>query len=193
MGDATTAAGEMGAPDSALPPALALVPGRECGTCMMCCKVLHVPELDKPAGPWCGNALPGRGCAIYAERPGSCVDFWCGWRLDGKLGPEWKPDRARFLLNQTGGGANIIVAVDPSFPNAWLKEPYQSTIRRWAREGAAKGRFVFVRIGRRCLSLLPDGDRDLGDVGPHDDIRIAAAPGAVGSVWRVDVRRAGAA
>ncbi|HEY8578416.1 MAG TPA: hypothetical protein VIL72_00920 [Beijerinckiaceae bacterium] len=167
----------------------ALAPVRACGTCMMCCKVLHVAELDKPAGPWCGHARPGKGCATYETRPVSCAEFWCDWRRDARLGPEWKPDRARFLLTHPGGGPNLVVAVDPAFPNAWLKEPYQSTIRRWAVEGAPRGRFVFVRVGRRCLSLLPDGDRDLGDIGPADDIRIMPAPGAGGLIWRVDVRR----
>ncbi|MDB5569855.1 MAG: hypothetical protein JWN93_1038 [Hyphomicrobiales bacterium] len=166
-----------------------LAPGRTCGTCMMCCKVLHVRDLDKPPGVWCGHATPGKGCGVYASKPQDCGDFWCGWMQDGALGPEWKPDRAKFLLASTG--ANTIVAVDPAFANAWRREPYESSIRRWAREGAARGRFVFVRIGRRCIALLPDGDKDLGDVGPQDDLAVSAAPGPAGAVWRVEVRRPG--
>jgi hypothetical protein len=30
--------------------------GRICGDCRLCCKTLEVPELQKPAGKWCGHA-----------------------------------------------------------------------------------------------------------------------------------------
>src|ERR1700719_447449 len=48
-----------------------LIPGRACGTCMMCCKVPAIEEFAKPPGVWCKHAVSGRGCGIYAERPGS--------------------------------------------------------------------------------------------------------------------------
>lgn len=55
---------------------------RECGGCTMCCKVMHVPELEKPAGTWCPHCDIGEGCGIYDERPKPCRDFECLWLQD---------------------------------------------------------------------------------------------------------------
>jgi hypothetical protein len=41
------------------------------------------------------------------------------------------------------------VAVDPSCPNAWRREPYYS----WLREKAQNGLTVEIRIGRRFIDL----------------------------------------
>jgi hypothetical protein len=42
---------------------------RACGDCTLCCKVMAIEALAKPAGSWCRHCKPGQGCAIYAERP----------------------------------------------------------------------------------------------------------------------------
>jgi hypothetical protein len=165
------------------------VPGRACGACMMCCKVPHIEEFDKPAGVWCKHAAPGKGCAIYAERPGSCRAFFCLWMQDASFGAEWKPDRAKFVTYVQGNGVNLQIAVDPAFPNAWRKEPYYGRIKQWARDGAEDGRFVYVRIGPRLIAVLPDGERDLGPVDPNDDIFVARKRDAAGFVYAIEVRK----
>jgi hypothetical protein len=37
-----------------------LVPGRECGSCSMCCKVYNIAEINKPAGNGVRIANPAR-------------------------------------------------------------------------------------------------------------------------------------
>ena len=69
-----------------------VVPGRRCGSCTLCCKVLAITELQKPRGTWCPDCSPGKGCNIYETRPAECRSFMCGWLTDPMLGPEWKPD-----------------------------------------------------------------------------------------------------
>ena len=70
--------------------------GRECGDCSLCCKVLDIDALNKPAGKWCQHCRPGDGgCSIYQTRPATCRDFACGWLVIARLGEEWKPSRAR--------------------------------------------------------------------------------------------------
>ena len=59
-----------------------LVPGRTCGSCMLCCTVMHVEELNKPSGVTCSYAVAGSGCTIREHRPQACRRFFCGWRLD---------------------------------------------------------------------------------------------------------------
>ena len=74
-----------------------LVPGRACGSCMMCCKVPYIKEFEKPAGVWCKHAVAGKGCGIYESRPGSCQAFYCLWMQDASFGPEWKPEKSKFV------------------------------------------------------------------------------------------------
>src|SRR5580698_7880286 len=59
-----------------------LVPGRECGSCTLCCKVYHVAEIDKVAGKWCQHCKPGSGCAIHDSLPKQCAEFNCLWRTE---------------------------------------------------------------------------------------------------------------
>ena len=132
-----------------------LVPGRACGTCMMCCKVPQIDELNKPAGVWCRHAVTGKGCNIYDSRPSPCRAFYCSWMQDAGLDAEWKPDRSKFVVYVQRNGVNLQVAVDPKFPNAWLKAPYDAQIKKWARDGADGGQFVFVRIGPACWLCCP--------------------------------------
>ena len=160
-----------------------LVPGRACGSCMMCCKVPHIEEFAKPAGVWCQHAAPGKGCVIYADRPASCRAFYCLWMQDARFGPEWKPDKAKFVVYVQQNGVNL--QVDPSFPNAWTKAPYQAQIRRWVAEGA---KFVFVRIGPRMIAVLPDRQVDMGRVDPEDDIVVSQRPGPAGIIFDVAVK-----
>ena len=54
-----------------------LVPGRECGTCMLCCKVMAIDALGKPPGVWCRHIKRGVGCDIYEQRPSECRTFYC--------------------------------------------------------------------------------------------------------------------
>src|SRR5580704_13545357 len=75
-----------------------LVPGRTCGTCMLCCKVMRVDELSKPSGVLCSHAITGSGCTIREQRPSACRRFFCGWRLDPNIDSLWKPSISGFVL-----------------------------------------------------------------------------------------------
>ncbi len=155
-----------------------VVPGRACGTCTLCCKVIAVVDFDKPPGVWCPHCVRSKGCGIYETRPRDCRTFFCHWMVEKGLGPEWKPERAKFALVTTRGG--ITAFVDPGFPGAWRASPYFETLKRWALEGlrAANGvRVVAVRIGVRTIVLLPDREVDMGEVGPGETLRLRPTPG----------------
>src|SRR6516162_2640123 len=136
---------------------------RACGTCSLCCKLLGITALDKPADTWCKHCKPGQnGCQIYADRPSACRTFDCGW-LSGlrEFGDEWFPARCKMVLvprnptlSLSDGG--IMVAVDPTFPNAWRREPYYSQLLKWAQVIT-----VDVRVRERVIQLSADGtERD---------------------------------
>ena len=116
---------------------------------------MGVAALDKPANKWCRHFGKGRGCGVYETRPDDCRVFNCLWLLTDALDETWKPTTAGFILHSEHGGARLIVECDPARPHDWRREPYQSTLRRWAE---APGQEVLVFAGRHGTRLgAPDG------------------------------------
>lgn len=118
---------------------------------------MGVASLNKPPRKWCGHFRRGRGCDIYASRPGECSAFNCVWLLAPNLDDAWRPDRAGFLMHSEDGGRRLVVEADPSLPQAWKQPPYLQTLRDWAEAGADKGVEVLVFVGDRGVRLLPGG------------------------------------
>jgi hypothetical protein len=127
---------------------------RECGECSLCCKVLSIAELSKPAGKWCEHCSPGKGCQIYERRPQECREFACEWLTDLQFGDEWKPSRSKLVLRmirvRATGRLLLLVNVDPGFPGAWLKSPYYAQLKNYSRHFA-----VQVIIGNREIMISP--------------------------------------
>ena len=141
---------------------------RTYGDCTLCCKVMAIEALAKPAGTWCRHCKPGRGCAIYAERPGECVDFACLWLINDLLDERWKPSRSKLVVTTSDDGVEI--RCDPGTPNAWRKPPYTDDIRAWAEEGERNDMTVLVIVGQRMTLVTPEREFDLGVVGPDERI-----------------------
>lgn len=141
---------------------------RQCGDCTLCCKVMAIEALAKPAGSWCSHCKPGRGCAIYANRPAECESFSCLWLVNDLLDAHWKPSRSKLVLTTSEDGVEI--RCDPGSPNAWRKEPYASEIRAWAVEGERNDMTVVVIVGQRMILVTPEREFDLGVVGPDERI-----------------------
>jgi hypothetical protein len=64
----------------------------------------------------------------------------------------------------------IAAYVDPGRPMAWREEPYYSTLKHWARNGAEIGQQVVAQVNNRVVVLLPDEDVDLGPIGPDERV-----------------------
>jgi hypothetical protein len=147
-----------------------VVPGRACGTCTLCCKVIAVNDFGKLPGVWCPHCIRGKGCGIYETRPTDCRTFFCEWMLEKGLGPEWKPERAKFALVM-GEGGHLTAFVDPGFPTAWRSAPYIDAFRKLAAE-----RVITIRTGTKVIVVLPDREIDLGHVGPDESVRFEPGP-----------------
>jgi hypothetical protein len=157
-----------------------LVPGRSCGSCSLCCKLLQIDELEKPAGTWCSHCASGRGgCAIYDRRPKECRTFYCSWLFTPQLGWEWHPRTSRMLILQETLG-HIAIYVDIGSPSAWRREPYYSQLKTWARAGVERGTQVVVYIKNRLVVILPNKDVELGTYNVGDDLIVRPINGAHG-------------
>ena len=101
-------------------------------------KVVAVTELAKAAGQWCVHCRPGRGCGIHPTCPFVCRGAYCEWMICKGLGPEWKPEKAKFVLFKTNAGRRLTAHVDLGYPSAWRRSPYYENLKQWAREAAQR-------------------------------------------------------
>ncbi len=161
------------------PIAPGLAPGRDCGTCTVCCKAFGIPELDKRPGQWCRHVVQSRGCGIHLDRPNTCRLFFCHWMRNGRLGPEWRPDRAKFVMYTEMEGRRLVVAPDAGMPSSWRRQPFYAQFKRWAALGAASNNQLLVFNGDRATAVLPDRDQDLGAVMPGDQVIYRVAGGRI--------------
>jgi hypothetical protein len=132
-----------------------------CDGCALCCKLLSVEEIDKPACQWCTKierGPHGRSCGIQDEKPQACRSFECLWlvtqSVKGKeMQPALRPDRSHvvFAMDAHVTGADRIeddhrrlyAHVDPDWPNAWRSGLTALAIKTFL----ARGGSVMVFVG----------------------------------------------
>lgn len=139
-------------------------PARSCGSCTLCCKVMAVAKLDKPAGRWCVHIAQGRGCAAYEARPSSCRDFSCGWLMQPGIPEALRPDRSKVIL-QLENAKRLIARCDQSDPAAWRREPMYSILKTWAGRTWPSGHQMLAAVGEHYWAITPtraQPDIDLG-------------------------------
>lgn len=123
----------------------ALVPGRDCGTCSLCCVLPDIAEFDKPANQPCRHCLAGGGCDAYDIRPVTCRDFFCLWRTDATLGPEWEPSVSRMMMYAQG--PQLTVLVEPEAGAIWQQSPYRGWLEAKAEALKPSAGYVVVYAG----------------------------------------------
>jgi hypothetical protein len=153
---------------------------RECGSCSLCCKVLDVPAVYKPAGQWCKHFAAGTGCEIHQLRPKACRTFECMWLSDDWLGEEWKPSTSKFVLTKEYEVDAIAVHVDPKAPNSWKLEPYYSNLKKLAVKLLAENKVLLIYESQRQLLVLPDQEVPCGQRGDLIEWDVTPKDGAPG-------------
>jgi hypothetical protein len=130
---------------------------RRCGSCSLCCKLLPMEELHKPAGAPCPHQRHGKGCAIYAHRPNPCRLWSCRWLTNDDTADLRRPDRSRYVVDPipdfvthvvdaTGAETRIPVVqvwVDPKAPDAW-RDP--ALLAFLDRRGRQDGMAALIRL-----------------------------------------------
>jgi hypothetical protein len=174
-------------PGGARPAMPARVPGKTCGSCSLCCKVFDVPPIEnKRAGSWCKHCTPGKGCGIWNERPEFCQDYYCHWHFDASLGPEWRPDVAKFLISNEADGIWLSIVTDRSQPNAWRREPYHGKLRTLSQRLIETGKHGLLLIdGDRKFVILPDREVPIGARDSAANVRFTRA--VVNGALRYDI------
>jgi hypothetical protein len=138
---------------------------------------MGIYALEKPRGAWCPHAMPGRGCAVYDDRPDECRTFSCLWLLDDNLGPEWKPEKSKMVLTADETTKRTMVYVDTAAPDAWRKPPFHQRLMALMQAGLPLGRLVFIVVGERTGLLLPAENNEmrleeLGRLEPGDAVTL---------------------
>ncbi|HTV33623.1 MAG TPA: hypothetical protein VME69_11070 [Methylocella sp.] len=131
------------------------IPGKSCGACSLCCRVLEITELAKPAGKLCDNCSRdgSSGCAIYPRRPKVCRDYECLWKNDRALGPRLRPDRTGTLLMEDPDSDEYRAVCDPARPLAWL----DPLVFKHLVAMAKSGRIVVAKAGLKAWRIRANG------------------------------------
>ena len=144
------------------PAAGALVPGRTCGSCTACCRILEIEALDKPAGILCRHNT-GQACGIYLERPEACAQWHCLWRRIGALPDALRPDRS-----------GVVFGLERRPPGAGTSEEGACIVGRaldsedaFDRWEAVEAFAMFVREGSLPVWKAQNGHAILMNPGPE--------------------------
>ena len=160
-----------------------LLPGRRCGECSLCCKLLRIEAFNKPVGTWCAHCAPGRGgCTIYETRPTECREFFCAWLTSPALGPEWRPNKCKMFVRHEGN--LVAIHVDPSDPAAWRREPFFQQIKTFATRAVDTNQQVAIYIKNRVIVVFPNKEVDVGTMNPGDHLVVRELVGPRGRDWK---------
>ena len=70
----------------------------ECAGCTLCCKLLKIEWMNSPAGEYCIECFPGKGCMIYDEAPEKCLEFKCAYNQMEKVSINMRPDKCGVIF-----------------------------------------------------------------------------------------------
>lgn len=124
---------------------------KNCGDCVLCCKLLRVPTLEKPVGVWCKHFKKNQGCLIYNERPTECRNFNCLWLQSNAMDEGLKPSRCGIVFDLNREDRIVVAMVNPFKSNAWKSGKPKLLIQQILRDGY----IVWVSVGNQKNLLLP--------------------------------------
>lgn len=134
---------------------------RQCGTCTLCCKLIPVADINKPANTRCRHQRM-TGCKIYSTRPNACRLWNCRWLVEAEATADLsRPDRSHYVIDvmpdyvrlrnkETGAFDELPVLqvwCDPAYPQAHRDPALRDYLD-------AKGIAALVRYGNDAAMLI---------------------------------------
>lgn len=126
---------------------------RACGSCTLCCSLVPVPEIKKPANQRCQHQTRSRGCKVYRREgfPLSCRVWSCRWLTDPAAGDLLRPDRSGYVIDmasefvEVGDNATqrrwklpvVQIWCDPKRPDAHRDPRLREYLTHLAKGGTA--------------------------------------------------------
>lgn len=134
-----------------------------CGACSLCCSLLGVPDIGKPARMRCWHTTVHGGCAVHADKGSdpnllACSQFKCVWLAsqdrEDRLPRSLRPDQCHVVLGPQDRNDDTLlyVQVDPAYPSAWKK----GLIASYLSERVARGAKLEIIIDE-TRTMLSDG------------------------------------
>ncbi len=133
---------------------LTAAPRKSCGACSLCCYVLEIEELKKPAGPPCPDCRADGGCAIYASRPKVCRDFECLWLTERDIARPLRPDMIGTLFMEAHDADEYRAVSARERPLAWRRPQVFAHLVAVARSG----RTVVAKAGLSSWRVFASGE-----------------------------------
>ena len=155
---------------------------RECSGCTLCCRLLPVKEIHKPASTRCEHQRTGVGCKIYNRLPFSCQVWTCRWLVNDDTAELPRPDRSHYVIDilpdfitiephDGTAPTNVEVVqvwVDPKHRDAWRAPELLAYLERRGQDGIA----AIIRYGaREGFTLFPptmSSDREWHEIHSHE-------------------------
>lgn len=125
---------------------------RRCGSCTLCCKLLPVPPLNKPANQRCVHQS-SKGCRVYHRLdkgfPHECGLWSCQWLIEADTSSLHRPDRAGYVIDHMpdavliqdheGGEKRQVMVIqiwaDPARRDAWMND---QAFKDWLEDRAKR-------------------------------------------------------
>ena len=104
----------------------------ECGECTLCCKLLHIPDMNSPVGVYCAGCDPNVGCNIYDKRPEECRTFQCSWSQMEKAHIDLKPENCGVIFEKVNDTL-MFGSIDGNLKD--MSDLIKSQIKSFGKEG----------------------------------------------------------
>lgn len=143
---------------------------------------MGIHELDKAPGQRCVHVAAGKGCGIYETRPQTCRVFLCQWLMNEDWPHRLRPDITKTIITSDEHGLSMLALCDPANPLAWRREPTYSLLKSTARARWGSGFNVMARAGGRLWVIMPQEDRDLGEVADTTAVSVLQLPGGAADI-----------
>jgi len=111
----------------------------KCGECTVCCTVLPISWLNKPANTPCKHCLVGGGCNVHLTKDSECKDFNCAYIQSGNTHVELRPDNCGIMFERLSDNIFYGTVV----PGVEVTETGKNQIRSFNNQGYSVVLFSF--------------------------------------------------